>query len=157
MNTKSGTCPFCDITQIKSDVDVRQLDGEVIYTFAPLNPVVRGHHLVVPRRHVDNAQTDPRLTGIVMDAAAHFSRYFRSANLITSIGAPATQTVHHLHVHVVPRQVDDGLTLPWTEGPTRDADRIARADGWDRAHRAMCPATIPGGYCEHRNPWRTRR
>ena len=37
-----------------------------------------------------------------------------SANLITSIGAAATQTVFHLHVHVVPRHEGDGLLLPWS-------------------------------------------
>lgn len=34
--------------------------------------------------------------------------------VITSIGADATQTVFHTHIHVVPRRPGDGLTLPWT-------------------------------------------
>jgi histidine triad (HIT) family protein len=35
-------------------------------------------------------------------------------NIITSVGAEATQTVFHLHLHVVPRRFGDGLALPWT-------------------------------------------
>ncbi len=35
-------------------------------------------------------------------------------NLITSAGREATQTVFHLHIHVVPRRDGDGLALPWT-------------------------------------------
>lgn len=34
--------------------------------------------------------------------------------IITSIGANATQTVRHTHLHVVPRRPGDGLALPWT-------------------------------------------
>ena len=37
-------------------------------------------------------------------------------NLITSKGRPATQSVFHLHLHLVPRKVDDGLALPWYSG-----------------------------------------
>jgi histidine triad (HIT) family protein len=36
------------------------------------------------------------------------------ANIITSIGRVATQSVFHLHVHIVPRHEGDGLCLPWT-------------------------------------------
>ena len=36
------------------------------------------------------------------------------SNLITSIGPAATQTVPHLHLHLVPRRPGDGLPLPWT-------------------------------------------
>ncbi|OHT47970.1 hypothetical protein BKG71_25700 [Mycobacteroides chelonae] len=36
------------------------------------------------------------------------------ANVITSIGPDATQTVFHTHIHVVPRRENDGLHLPWT-------------------------------------------
>lgn len=35
-------------------------------------------------------------------------------NLITSRGPAATQTVPHLHLHLIPRREGDGLTLPWT-------------------------------------------
>jgi histidine triad (HIT) family protein len=35
-------------------------------------------------------------------------------NIITSVGSAATQTVRHLHVHVVPRRRGDGLQLPWS-------------------------------------------
>jgi diadenosine tetraphosphate (Ap4A) HIT family hydrolase len=41
-------------------------------------------------------------------------------NLITSDGAAATQTVKHLHVHIVPRRDGDGLTLPWSTQPSPD-------------------------------------
>lgn len=36
-----------------------------------------------------------------------------ASNLITSAGAAATQSIDHLHIHFVPRKVDDGLMTPW--------------------------------------------
>lgn len=39
----------------------------------------------------------------------------RHLNLITSRGAAATQSVFHLHLHLVPRTEGDGLALPWRD------------------------------------------
>lgn len=62
------------------------------------------------------------MTAAVMRRAAELMAEHRAANLITSKGPEATQTVHHLHV--VPRQADDGLPLPWT--PQRTARAAAQ-------------------------------
>jgi histidine triad (HIT) family protein len=107
-----GECPFCEI--LASDVN-RDLvaSWEEAVAFEPLGPIVPGHLLVVPRRHVIDALEDPALTAAVMRRVAEFAE--RPCNIITSAGAGATQTVFHLHVHIVPRQFGDGLKLPWTE------------------------------------------
>lgn len=88
--------------------------GVVFGVFEPLNPVVPGHLLVVPDTHVEHAKADPNIAAGAMDIAALVAARYRSSNIITSIGPEATQTVKHLHLHVVPRHKDDGLTLPWT-------------------------------------------
>ena len=98
-------CPFCKFFE-KTERDI--LD------FEPLNPVVPGHRLVVPREHVENFTDDIEVTERVMRRAAILARDMGSANLITSKGKEATQSVFHLHVHLVPRREGDGLTLPWT-------------------------------------------
>lgn len=108
-------CVFCE--RIAADRVEQQLPDAV--AFAPRNPVTPGHLLVAPRLHVPDAATDPQITGAVMRAAAEVMQRGRAAtgldyNLITSVGAAATQTVWHLHVHVVPRRPGDGLALPWT-------------------------------------------
>ncbi|MCL6299515.1 HIT family protein [Streptomyces kronopolitis] len=76
-----------------------------------MNP---GHVVVLPRVHVEDAGTDPEVTGAVMRRIAELMAEHPAANLITSKGEAATQSVFHLHVHVVPRQAGDGLPLPWT-------------------------------------------
>jgi len=108
-------CVFCAI--ITGDAPAPKYlteMGEHCVVFEPLNPVTPGHLLVVPKRHVDNAAEDPNLTADVMRAASVMAGKFPAANIITSLGADATQTVFHLHIHVVPRRPADGLHLPWT-------------------------------------------
>ncbi|WP_461007379.1 HIT family protein [Streptomyces capparidis] len=80
-----------------------------------------GHVLVLPRVHVENAGTDPEVTAMVMRRAAELMAEHPAANIITSKGEAATQSVFHLHVHVVPRQEGDDLPLPWTPRHTARA------------------------------------
>ncbi len=105
-------CPFCK--RIKAG----EYDGTGwnAVSFVPLNPVTPGHLLVVPLRHVEHALAEPGVTADTMRFAALLARGLgvESCNLITSVGAPATQTVKHLHIHIVPRREGDGLSLPWT-------------------------------------------
>ena len=56
-----------------------------------------------------------------MRRAAELMAERPAANLITSKGREATQSVFHLHVHVVPRAAGDGLPLPWTPQHTARA------------------------------------
>lgn len=107
-------CVFCDRLHHQRYWDTP--DDRVV-RFSPLNPVTPGHMLFVPKRHVPDALQDPWLTGVVFQAAAHWAATAvpdLSCNLITSCGSDATQTIRHLHVHVVPRTQDDGLKLPWS-------------------------------------------
>jgi histidine triad (HIT) family protein len=105
-------CPFCErIAAGNYDEEPRR----GCYVFPPLNPVTPGHLLVVPGEHVRDAAVAPATAAAVMQQAALIvQRSGEDANIITSCGAAATQTVPHLHVHVVPRREGDGLSLPWT-------------------------------------------
>lgn len=89
--------------------------------FEPLNPVTPGHLLVIPRAHISSAFADPRAAGSALRFAGYLANRLDigAANFITSAGKAATQTVFHLHVHIVPRREGDGLALPWT-GQVKD-------------------------------------
>lgn len=104
-------CPFCRITAGDSPATILAESPEVI-VFRPLDPAVFGHALVVPRRHVEDAAEDPDLTGLVFRHAAVYLGK-RQGNILTSVGPLATQTVPHLHVHVIPRTPHDGLHEDW--------------------------------------------
>jgi histidine triad (HIT) family protein len=114
MPDQRAGCVFCQRVD-NHEYDQKLSAMGLIAVFEPLNPVVPGHLLVVPRQHVRDAAEDPEVTGNVMSWAAFTVQQLGiQANIITSIGPDATQSVFHLHVHIVPRRPDDGLALPWT-------------------------------------------
>jgi histidine triad (HIT) family protein len=96
-------------------------DGRNV-AFEPLNPVTPGHLLVVPKRHVSNVFAGPAVAGEALKFAGYLANRLDipAANFITSAGRDATQTVFHLHVHIVPRTEGDGLALPWTGQAERE-------------------------------------
>lgn len=109
-----SACPFCQIATgaIRANIAA---EAEAWTSFPPLGPHVPGHMLFIPRRHVADATVEPALTGTVFAAAsAYLGRVLKSeGNLLTSVGPAATQTVMHLHVHVIPRGPHDGLGRDW--------------------------------------------
>lgn len=119
-------CVFCDYD---GPSIVEFLNGDA-YAIQPVNPVVPGHMLVVAAQHVTDFAHVPVVSGRVMETAAKYAanHYHGDFNIITSKGAAATQTVNHLHVHIVPRHEDDGLQLPWSPPPP-DWERVAKELG----------------------------
>jgi histidine triad (HIT) family protein len=109
-------CPFCDENRIASEVTVRRSAalGVMCHIFEPLKPVTPGHMIVAPLEHVPNAVDSPRIAAGTMYVAAEYAAKVGECNIITSVGEWATQTVAHLHLHVVPRGPGDGLKLPWS-------------------------------------------
>ena len=115
-------CPFCEIIQ-RDDPDAREVyRGEHVVAFFPTEPAVLGHTMVVPREHV------PDVWSLSEETASHLARAtvrlaaaMREAvdpeglNIIQSNGEAATQTVFHLHVHLVPRKTGDAMGPIWPE------------------------------------------
>jgi histidine triad (HIT) family protein len=113
------SCVFCKI--VSGDTFARMVAADsVSIAFHPLNPVTKGHILVVPNKHVRDFTEDPEVSAGVMAHASRLAHFLGGdCNLITSKGPLATQTVQHLHLHLIPRRPGDGLHLPWT-GQSRD-------------------------------------
>lgn len=114
-------CPFCQPNWPNLDIVERWMPGGPAGSVAivrPLNPVTEGHVLVIHREHDRDAAASfeaSRRACLLMAVAADYVHVRGlQANIITSIGPHATQTVLHTHLHVVPRTEGDGLTLPWT-------------------------------------------
>lgn len=109
-------CPFCEIAAGRAPATfVKEWDDCI--AIVPLRPVVDGHLLVIPRQHVADFTTDPETTATTMRRAAQLGRDLDcDLTLITSKGRAATQSVFHLHAHLVPRAEGDGLALPWYSG-----------------------------------------
>lgn len=110
----SADCPFCDYagpSKILADYPI----GAGVLVFEPLRPIVPGHVLVVPKRHAEDFADSPVVSSDAMATAAYYMRWasIGDANLITSRGASASQTVKHVHLHIIPRAWGDEVRLPW--------------------------------------------
>ena len=89
-------------------------DSEVL-NIEPLNPVVLGHRIFIPKDHVTDFGENADVTIKTMYQAQQYAKNCTGEyNIITSKGKSATQSVFHLHVHFIPRHEGDGLHLPWT-------------------------------------------
>ncbi len=106
-------CLFCAI--VAGSVDAHMvLEDEHVVGFLDVRPVFKGHVLLVPREHLVTLTDLPESLMVPLFGAAQ-----RVGNAITSgLGAQGTfvamnnvvsQSVAHLHVHVVPRTKGDGL------------------------------------------------
>jgi histidine triad (HIT) family protein len=111
-----NNCVFCDRTKIATQVVSTTAMGYEIMVFEPLEPVVPGHLLVVPVQHANDASQGPSAAAAAFMVACQVVAQagFEGANVLTSIGEAATQTVFHTHLHVVPRFKNDRLMLPWS-------------------------------------------
>lgn len=110
----SAGCTFCAIVAGELPATVVREWDDAVAILPRRGGCTDGHVLVIPRVHVADAGVDPAVTAQTMVCAAELMAEHPAANLITSRGTEATQTVFHLHVHVVPRVEGDGLALPWT-------------------------------------------
>jgi histidine triad (HIT) family protein len=111
-------CPFCEIVAGRAPATIVE-EWDDALAIVPLNPIVEGHTLVIPRDHVRDFATDPDVSALTMYRAAELAQGPQPMNLITSRGREATQSVWHLHLHLVPRAANDGLALPWYSGRTK--------------------------------------
>lgn len=113
-------CPFCEIVE-REDPDVREVyRDEHAVAFFPTEPATLGHTLLVPRAHVTDIWGLPEVSAAHLGAVVvRLARAVRQAvkpeglSIIQSNGAAATQTVAHLHVHLVPRWEGDALGRIW--------------------------------------------
>lgn len=142
MPTSVPDCPFCEIVE-RGDPDVREVcRNDDFVVFFPLEPATIGHTLIVPREHLPTIWDLPdRLARELGSMTVEVSRAVRRAmkpgglNVIQSNGAAATQTVMHLHVHVVPRWEGDSVGRIWP--PETSYPDSIKDEAWELI-RAEC-------------------
>jgi histidine triad (HIT) family protein len=106
-------CVFCRIAAGEQDVDAVFAD-EVCVAFLDHRPVFKGHVLVVPRRHVETLTDLPEpdvgpLFARVRRVTVGVQRGMSADGSFVAMNNVVSQSVPHLHVHVVPRRRKDGL------------------------------------------------
>src|SRR5882762_8669012 len=113
----------------------RIYEDDAVVAFLDVNPLSRGHTLVIPR---EPAETLDQLSD---DAAAACGRVLpriaravlaatgaRAFNVLQNNGAEAHQAVFHVHFHMIPK-LDDGpgLGIEWNAGKLGDGAELAKA------------------------------
>ena len=115
-------CLFCKIAagEIPSE---RVYEDEHVIAFLDINPVAPGHTLLIPRDHCVTAFDTP--APVLAAIACVVPRVARA--VMTAVGAEgfnafqcngpcAGQEVMHSHLHIIPRNPDDGVTFHWKPG-----------------------------------------
>jgi histidine triad (HIT) family protein len=127
-------CLFCKIVAGELPAQIVDEDERTL-SFMDINPATPGHALVVPRTHardlLEVGQEDLAAMALAAQRLArkqHDRLGAAGVNLLNSCGAAAWQTVFHVHVHVIPRYLDDPLRLPWTPAQGDPGEIAAAAD-----------------------------
>lgn len=129
---------FCAVVQGETPAH-EVLRDDVVVAFLDHRPVFPGHVLVVTAEHVDTLpDLPPELVGPVFERvqqmATAVQRAMDADGTFVAINNTVSQSVPHLHVHVVPRRRKDGLRgFFWPRTRYRDDAEMATV--------AMCIAT----------------
>lgn len=109
----SDTCVFCQIRDRKIAAHI-VLDEALTLAFLDQRPVFPGHVLVIPRVHYPTlAELPAELIGPVFEAGRRVAAAVQSAmgadGSFLGLNDMVSQSVPHVHLHVVPRRRKDGL------------------------------------------------
>ena len=106
-------CPFCRIVAGEAPAAVVLDDGGFL-AFLDVRPLFPGHTLLVPREHHETlTDLPPDVVGPLFTQARRLAgameRGLGAQGSFVAVNNRVSQSVPHLHVHVVPRTKGDGL------------------------------------------------
>ncbi len=125
----SDDCIFCMICEGNLPSS-KVYESDTLYAFLDLNPVHKGHTLVIPKKHCENLLgCDPAIGQDVLTAMQRSGEALKKVtgctgiNVMQNNGRAAGQMVFHLHWHIIPRFDNDGLSL-WPQGKYDSMDEM---------------------------------
>lgn len=103
-------CPFCRV-KFEREIIASSAHSLAFFDGFPVSP---GHTLIIPRRHVasffDLSQEERQDMFTLADDVKHIldERFHPDGyNIGVNIGEAAGQSIFHVHLHLIPRYVDD--------------------------------------------------
>jgi histidine triad (HIT) family protein len=110
-------CVFCDIIARKASAHIVYEDEDLI-AFLDRHPIAEGHTLLVTKRHYESFGEIPRSEVMKLFVKAQElnetikeKMSAQGSHISVNDGKAAHQLVPHIHVHIVPRKPDDGVTF----------------------------------------------
>jgi len=112
-------CIFCKM--VAGQIPVAKVyEDEIVLAFLDIGPISDGHTLVIPKQHFEKLHDCPaELLGRVASRLGRIAGAVAAAmnadgyNLLCNNGRAAGQLIEHLHFHIVPRNVGDGVFDRW--------------------------------------------
>jgi len=109
----SATCQFCRIIHTEGAAQI-VFEDQYTLAFLDIRPLFPGHTLLVPRWHI---QTITELPDQLVEPffknarllAQAVERAMQAEGTFMAINNKVSQSVPHLHIHIVPRHKSDGL------------------------------------------------
>ena len=126
----TANCAFCNIVRGEVSSD-GVFEDEVSLAFLDHRPVFPGHCLLVPKEHIATLNDLPtRLVGALFANAQLLARAVEQGlwaeGTFVAINNRVSQSVPHLHIHIVPRRRKDGLKgFFWPRQSYRDREHLA--------------------------------
>ena len=122
MHTSDPRCEFCAIANGEAPHSRVVYQDNSAVAFFPKKPASLGHTLLIPRTHVaevtelqDEIAARLGILTVALAKAIDNARRPEGLSIIQSNGLVASQTVMHLHIHLVPRWGGDALRDIWPE------------------------------------------
>jgi len=138
----TGGCVFCRVAE-RTEAVHEVIRDDVAVAFLDRSPLFVGHTLVIPLDHAETmGDLPPELVGPYYERVRRLSlvmeRFLGADGTFVAHNNRVSQSVPHLHAHVIPRRFKDGLRgFFWPR---------VRYDHDD--HAAETAATIAAGYAE---------
>jgi histidine triad (HIT) family protein len=123
-------CAFCAIAAGEVDAEIVH-EGNDTVAFLDHRPLFPGHVLLIPREHHRTIEDlpPPLVEPLFADArriAGAVRRATGSQGTFVALNNEVSQSVPHLHVHIVPRSRKDGLRgFFWPRNPYEDESHMA--------------------------------
>ncbi|KAA0079468.1 HIT family protein [Mycolicibacterium sp. P9-64] len=126
------TCVFCAIVAGEAPA-IRIYEDDDYLAILDIRPIVRGHTLVIPKKHtVDLADTPADTIAGLVNIGQRIAQAARASelkadgnNIAINDGKAAFQSVFHVHLHVAPRKSGDKLSFAKGLVLRRDPEREA--------------------------------
>ncbi|BCJ92485.1 protein hit [Anaerocolumna cellulosilytica] len=129
----SNNCIFCSI--IGNEISSTTIyEDAVVKVITDISPANKGHAIIIPKKHFkDIFEMDEDTASHIFTIASKISKAMKEAlncdgiNILQNNGEAAGQTVFHFHMHVIPRYLDDTVTISWKTGSYSqgEAEKVA--------------------------------
>ncbi len=123
-------CIFCMIAegQIPSH---KIYEDDVCVAFLDLSQANIGHTLIVPKKHFSNIiDLDNDVAGHLFSVTSKLTKAISKAfnvsdfNILNNCGEVAGQTVHHFHIHIIPRKLNDNIKIELSSNKLTDEEFV---------------------------------